>query len=145
MKFFKIAALTAIATLGLASAPSMAATINLSGVQATNVNASASDVDQAAVALNANIGSVVDSIVDVAATAANNVATIDVSTTQDADGIVSGNASLVVATNLNLSLDPVNQLAAAGNLSGSLDNTALSVGATAANNVASATAMTVQY
>ena len=144
-KFFQFTSLTAIAALAAVAMPASASTINLSGVQAANVNASADDVSQAAVAVNANIGRVVDSIVDVSATAANNVATIDVSTTQDADGALSGNLSLVSASNLNLSLDPVNQLAVAGNLSGALRNTALDVGATAANNVASSTVMTVQY
>lgn len=144
MKFFKLAALATVASLGLASMPASAATINLSGVQAANVNASADDVDQTAVALNANIGQVVDSVVDVAATAANNVATIDVDVDQSASGLVSGNASLVQVANVNAQLDDVDQVAVAGNLSGRLNNTALNVGATAANNVASAAVITVQ-
>jgi hypothetical protein len=144
MKFFKLAALATVASLGLASMPASAATINLSGVQAANVNASADDVDQTAVALNANIGQVVDSVVDVAATAANNVATIDVDVDQSATGLVSGNASLVQVANVNAQLDDVDQIAVAGNLSGRLNNTALNVGATAANNVASAAVITVQ-
>lgn len=143
-KFFQFTSLVAVAAIAAAAVPASASTINLSGVQATNVNASAEDVNQGAVALNANLGSVVDSIVDVSATAANNVASIEVDTTQDADGVLSGNLSLVSAGNLNLSLDQVNQVAVAGNLSGNLQNTALDVGATAANNVATATVITVQ-
>lgn len=143
-KFFQITSSIAIAALATVAMPASAATINLSGVQAANVNASAEDVNQGAVAVNANIGGVVDSIVDVAATAANNVATIEVETRQDGTGALSGNLSLVSASNVNVSLDQVNQLAVAGNLSGGLDNTALDVGATAANNVASTTAITIQ-
>lgn len=143
-KFFQITSSIAIAALATVAMPASAATINLSGVQAANVNASAEDVNQGAVAVNANIGGVVDSIVDVAATAANNVATIEVETRQDGTGALSGNLSLVSASNVNVSLDQVNQLAVAGNLSGGLDNTALDVGATAANNVASTTEITIQ-
>ena len=143
MKLFKTLALTAAAAFGIASVSAQAATINISGVSAVNGNVSNESVDQAAVALNANIGSVVDSVVDVNATAANNVATTEVDTTQIATGL-SGNLSLVSAGNLNVSVDSVNQLAVAGNLSGNLHNTSLNVGGTAANNVASATVITVQ-
>jgi hypothetical protein len=143
-KFFQFTPLAAVAALAVVAMPASAATINLSGVQAANVNASGDDVNQAAVAVNANIGSVVGSTVDVAATVANNVATIDVETRQDASGALSGNGSLVSAGNLNVSFDPVEQLAAAGNLSGALTRTTLDVGATAANNVASTAVVTVQ-
>ena len=144
MKFFKKIALTAVAALGLASTPAFAATINLSGVNAVNTNVSADTVDQTAVALNANLGSVVDSVVGVSGTVASNVANTEVNTKQIATGAISGNASVVSSLDMNLQLASVTQGALAGNLSGNLQNSTLNVDATAASNIVSKAVITVQ-
>lgn len=133
-KFFQTSVLAAAAALAAVAMPASATTINLSGVNAGVANVQAAPVLQDADVANVNFGVQLDSTVDQAATAANNVASIDVSVDQSSFGL---NGSLVNAGAVNMSVAPVFQSASALNAGGALLNSDVDQAATAATNVGS--------
>lgn len=125
----------------LAAVPASATTINLSGAGAAVTNVQEADVDQVAAAVNVNIGSQVDSLVDQSATAANNVASVDINVDQSSLGL---NGALTGVEQVNLSLAAVDQNVYAINGAGALLNSDVMQAATAANNVGSVDVVVTQ-
>lgn len=117
-----IIALAAASFAVLTPAAASAAVVDLSAVSGVNTNIRIGDTDQIAVALDVNVGSVVDSAVDNSANNLINTSLIDAAVNQiDAPLSVSlANISFVDIDNLNASFGPVTQTAIAGSGTGSL-------------------------
>lgn len=138
-------ALAATASAFGLTAAANAATVNLSGVLVASGNVQGSTVDQTAIAGSLAVGDVVLSNVDNSALNANNLISNQVDSTQDADGLISGNGSLVALANSNLSLAAVDQTSLAAHLGGTIDRSNVSNAATNINNAALSTTVVVQY
>lgn len=131
-KFFGSIAALALVTV---ASPALASTVNISLAGVGTQNDQNAQVDQVAAAGNINIGNQLDSAVDVTATAVNNLASTSIDVNQAATGALSGNGALVLAGVDNNSRAAVTQTALALNGAGALDNTDVSVGALAGNNM----------
>lgn len=132
-----ILALATVLSFAIAAPAAQAATVDLTAVSNIATNIQASPVTQAAASLNASIGPVTLSTIDLSAISVANVATINMNVEQGDAGLA--NVVLLANDALNSSTARVDQASLTGNLTGPLDRSAVSGSALNALNLSAAT------
>ena len=139
----KLRLLASALVLSLAAiAPANAATINIAAVANAQLNSQEEAATQAAATLNASLGPVTFSTIDLSATSVINVATMTADIDQTATGL--GNLSLVASDQFNSSTNAVDQTALTANLTGAVGSSVISGASLNGLNIAAANVTVVQ-
>ena len=139
----KLRLLASALVLSLAAiAPANAATINIAAVANAQLNSQEEAATQAAATLNASLGPVTFSTIDLSATSVINVATMTADIDQTATGL--GNLSLVASDQFNSSTNAVDQTALTANLTGAVGSSVIKGASLNGLNIAAANVTVVQ-